>query len=119
VDASRLVRPALTLVIFAAVGVIAYDLAAAESREADEFGRALAGQMKASCDRDARCPSAPPGWTPDDHGRSRAMRNQNRVEYRVLPDGSAFRVTVHHALERMRDIEGGVGKPLTEREVIR
>jgi hypothetical protein len=119
VDSSRAIRPALTLALLAGVAVVAYGNAVADGREADEFGRRLAQQMKTACDRDGKCAPAPPGWTTNEHGHSRNRHNHTRIDYKVLPDLSAFRITVHHPLEFMRDFEAGVGKPIVEREVIR
>jgi hypothetical protein len=119
VDAAKAIRPALALTLFAVVVVIARDQAVAESHAANAFGRGLAQRMKAACDRDGQCPGAPPGWTADEHGHSRSRHGRNRVDYKVLSDRSAFRITVHHPLEFLRDFEAGVGKPIVEREVIR
>lgn len=119
VESSTAIRPGLTLALFAGVAVVAYGNAVADGREADEFGRRLAQQMKGACDSDGKCPAAPPGWTANDYGHSRSRHNHTRVDYKVLPDRSSFRITVHHPLEFLRDFDAGVGKPIVEREVIR
>jgi hypothetical protein len=119
VDLRTAIRPSLAVAIFAVVALIARDQATAESAEADAFARNLAQQMKSVCDRDGKCPTAPPGWTANDHGHSRSRYGQTRVDYKILPDRSGFRVTVHHPLEFLRDFDAGVGKPIVEREAIR
>ena len=54
-----------------------------------------------------------------DENRSVTSREGLRIDYKLLPDRSGFRITVVHALEWTRDFDGGVGKSLTEHEVIR
>ena len=102
------------------VAVVAYGNAVAEGLEADGFGRRLAQQMKAACDRDGKCPPAPPGSSANENGPLPVeMYGHTRVDYKVLPDRSAFRITIRHPLERMLDIEAGVQKAMREQHVIR
>lgn len=119
VDSTSVLRPALTLVVFVAVAAYAREVAGLEAREADGFARATARDVQAACDRDGKCPGAIAGWEALDANRSRTVRAGVRIDYKALPDRSGFRITVVHALEWLRDFEGGVGKRVTENEAIR
>ena len=90
-----------------------------ESRVANQYARDLAARVQAACDRDRKCPEAPPGFR--DAGSSRRVQfvAGRRIDYKLLPDRTEFRITVHHVLEWLQDFEGGVGKTVVEREVIR
>ena len=117
-DRSRALRPALTLVIFAAAAFVGFRQGAGDSAAADAFARDAAREVRAACVRDGKCPEAPSGW--DRKPGERVIRTVagRRVEYRRLDEG-AFLITVRHPLEEMLEIRGGVQAEVEEKRVIR
>jgi hypothetical protein len=87
--------------------------------EADAFAREVAVEMQAACQRDLKCPQAPPGWKTESSQRAVTEVRGMRVDYRVLPDRATFRVSVYHVVGSILDIHGGVAKATSEQRAIR